>query len=167
MARRDRQLEHLFGGVAPLIDRCAEYELVGRCRSLNHRLRRSSDVRISRREFMRDGVAAFTVTFAAPSFMADVARAQAARSRNLVVLYLSGGNDALSMLVPYTEPLYYKRRPLLAVPRRVRRPGESPFPRPAVVLQGLRATVAAHRRARAYLWNGSSRRHPLWRHDRA
>ncbi len=71
---------------------------------------------VTRRDFIREGVAAFTITFAAPSFLNDIARAQGANSRNLVVLYLSGGNDALSTLVPYTDPFYYSRRPTQAVP---------------------------------------------------
>src|SRR5438874_10238133 len=71
---------------------------------------------ITRRQFVKGGVAAFTVTFAAPEFLCDLARAQGAHTRNLVVLYLSGGNDALSMLVPYNDAFYYSRRPTLAVP---------------------------------------------------
>jgi len=71
---------------------------------------------VTRRQFIQGGAAAFTVTFAAPEFLSDLARAQGATSRNLVVLYLSGGNDALSMLVPYTDPFYYSRRPTIAVP---------------------------------------------------
>src|SRR5213078_1515054 len=46
----------------------------------------------------------------------DLARAQGAHVRNLVVLYLSGGNDSLSMLAPYNDPFYTSRRPTLAIP---------------------------------------------------
>ena len=68
---------------------------------------------ISRRQFVKGGVAAFTVTFAAPEFISDLAQAQGAHARNLVVLYLSGGNDSLSMLIPYNDSFYYSRRPSL------------------------------------------------------
>ena len=73
---------------------------------------------ISRRAFVKNGVAAFTVSFAAPAFLSDLARAQSASSagRNLVILDLSGGNDGLSLLVPYTDSFYYSRRPTLAIP---------------------------------------------------
>jgi uncharacterized protein (DUF1501 family) len=73
-------------------------------------------IQISRRRFLQQGSAAFTLGFAAPAFLSDLARAQGASSRNLVVLYLGGGNDTLSTLVPYRDAFYYSRRPTLAVP---------------------------------------------------
>ena len=71
---------------------------------------------MTRRDFLRNGVGAFTIGLAAPAFLTELARAQGSGSRSLVVLYLGGGNDALSMLVPYTDAYYYSRRPSIAIP---------------------------------------------------
>ena len=73
-------------------------------------------MKCTRRDFVRGGVAAFSFGFAAPRFLSDIALAQGSAFRNLVVLYLGGGNDSLSMLVPYRDPSYQSRRPTLAIP---------------------------------------------------
>jgi uncharacterized protein (DUF1501 family) len=71
---------------------------------------------ITRRQFVKGGLAAFTVSFAGTTVLSRAAHAQSASSRNLVVLYLGGGNDALSTVIPYTDPAYFSRRPTIAVP---------------------------------------------------
>ena len=73
-------------------------------------------MKFSRRQFVKGGVAAFTFGFAAPQVLCDIAFAQGLPSRNLVVVYLSGGNDSLSTVIPYRDPNYTTRRPTLAVP---------------------------------------------------
>jgi uncharacterized protein (DUF1501 family) len=73
-------------------------------------------MKYTRRDFVRGGVTAFTIGFAAPRFLCDAALAQSGAFRNLVVVYLGGGNDSLSMLVPYRDAAYASRRPTIAIP---------------------------------------------------
>ena len=54
---------------------------------------------------------------AAPLAATLPAFAQPARERLLVMVFLYGGNDGFNTWVPFTDALYYRLRPTLAVPR--------------------------------------------------
>ncbi|NPA37084.1 MAG: DUF1501 domain-containing protein [Chlorobi bacterium] len=51
------------------------------------------------------------------AFEARIPLNKATEIKKLVVIQLSGGNDGLNMVVPYSNDLYYKVRPRLAVSR--------------------------------------------------
>ena len=71
---------------------------------------------ISRRLFIRNGVATISLGVTAPAFLTAIAQAQGIRTRNLVVVYLGGGNDSLNTLISYQDSSYYSRRPTIAIP---------------------------------------------------
>jgi uncharacterized protein (DUF1501 family) len=73
-------------------------------------------MRITRRQFVRHGVSAAVSGIVLPGFLSTLARAQGRSARNLVILNMTGGHDGLSMLVPYTDPFYYSRRPTIGIP---------------------------------------------------
>jgi uncharacterized protein (DUF1501 family) len=81
----------------------------------------------TRREFLRLGLGTSTLLACAasvPSFLARSARVLAAepsqsKERILVVVQLSGGNDGLNTVVPYSDPAYVMHRPHLQLPLKI------------------------------------------------
>src|SRR6187399_312506 len=72
-------------------------------------------MKITRRTFVKGGVTTFTLGFMAPALLTDMARAQAATDKNLVILNLDGGIDGLSVVIPYQDPFYFSRRPSISL----------------------------------------------------
>ena len=73
-------------------------------------------MKVTRRQFVKGGVAAFTVTFAAPELLSDLARAQGRAFRNLVVLYLERRQRCAEHARPVQRSVLCQPPPNLAVP---------------------------------------------------
>ena len=83
---------------------------------------------LTRRSLLSRGALLVTAGLTAPSFLTRTAVAlspetatspvdQAQRSKILVALQMTGGNDGLNTLIPFAEPAYYQYRSSLAIPR--------------------------------------------------
>lgn len=74
--------------------------------------------RVSRREFLKySGMASSSILI--PGFLSKLHAAatseQLSSSKILVIIQLSGGNDGLNTVVPYTNDIYYRMRPKLGI----------------------------------------------------
>ena len=73
----------------------------------------------TRRDFLKTGALFVSIGVTAPAFLTRTVEAAAEKTppRTLVVVQLSGGNDGLNMVAPYTHPKYREVRPRLALTR--------------------------------------------------
>ena len=80
----------------------------------------------SRRQFLKQSVSAAVGASAvgavgAPWIWAKDPDARPVRRPTLIVIYLRGGADPLSTIIPYNDPTYYEIRPTISIPH----PGKS------------------------------------------
>ncbi len=72
---------------------------------------------LARRDFLMRG-AGFGIAALLPSWLPNVVLAQSASTRDIIVsVFLSGGCDGMSLVVPFGDPDYYTGRPTLAIAR--------------------------------------------------
>lgn len=71
--------------------------------------------KISRRDFIQRSALATAGTMLIPQFLKAWERPLIEGDRILVVLQLSGGNDGLNTIVPFTNDIYFQSRPKLAL----------------------------------------------------
>lgn len=71
---------------------------------------------MKRREFLKNGTLASSL-FMVPSFVKafENVATTSLGFKKLVIIQLSGGNDGLNTIVPYTNDIYYRERPGLAI----------------------------------------------------
>jgi uncharacterized protein (DUF1501 family) len=75
-------------------------------------------LRFSRRYFLKQGGIALVGMSAMPAFLQRAAAAATMPSKKqLVVLFQRGAADGLNIVVPFSEPNYYRLRPTIAIPQ--------------------------------------------------
>ncbi|PNY81312.1 DUF1501 domain-containing protein [Deinococcus koreensis] len=72
----------------------------------------------NRRDFLKLSAVAVAATTGMPGFLARAAAQAGAGGKTLVVIQLTGGNDGLNTLIPYSNPAYYAARPTIAIPKK-------------------------------------------------
>ncbi len=79
----------------------------------------------TRREFIQNGLAFISLGLAMPTFLMRAAQAAPGDGlaaipggKILVVVEMSGGNDGLNTVIPYTDPAYAQLRPTIGLPSR-------------------------------------------------
>src|SRR6202171_4038245 len=74
-------------------------------------------LKFSRRYFLKQGGIALVGMSAMPAFLQRAAAATAMpNKKQLVVLFQRGAADGLNIVVPFSEPNYYRLRPTIAIP---------------------------------------------------
>lgn len=74
----------------------------------------------TRRKFLKQSALATAGTMLMPGFLKSLEAHPVILpegNKRVVIIQLSGGNDGLNTIVPYTNDLYYKFRPQLAIPK--------------------------------------------------
>jgi uncharacterized protein (DUF1501 family) len=76
---------------------------------------------MQRRVFVKSGALALVTMGLNPSFLRRTAFAadlkRAAKGKTLICLFQRGAADALNMIVPHGDPMYYRLRPNIGIPR--------------------------------------------------
>ncbi|MCW5936010.1 MAG: DUF1501 domain-containing protein [Fimbriimonadaceae bacterium] len=76
------------------------------------------DYHLTRRQVIGGATAATVASMLGVSWLPQVAYAQSGPTRDVIIsVFLRGGVDGLSMIVPYADPNYYVLRPNIGVPR--------------------------------------------------
>jgi len=77
----------------------------------------NDSIRIDRRRFLGSSALGAAATFTAPAWLPRVARAGTASTGRdtVVIVFLRGGSDGLTMCAPHADPRLYALRPTLAI----------------------------------------------------